>query len=185
VIDLLKNAEAVANETDLALSMRQRHVILAQIFRTNVIFDAVSCAAQAFVENYDAIMEGTFDKDLVGISDARVTVAACRAVARKHVYPNPETTRLELMGHRVISDLLDLFWEGVKTLEPGNYAKGFAGKAQALMSENYRFVFEHAYADADGDEGRQRYARLQLITDYVCGMTDSFACSLHKKLFNG
>ncbi|WP_390699270.1 hypothetical protein [Gemmata massiliana] len=26
---------------------------------------------------------------------------------------------------------------------------------------------------------------MQLVTDYICGMTDSFACDLHRQLTNG
>ncbi|NNB89713.1 hypothetical protein HI292_29685 [Corallococcus exiguus] len=30
-----------------------------------------------------------------------------------------------------------------------------------------------------------RPPRFQLVTDYVCGMTDTFACSLHAQLTHG
>jgi len=29
------------------------------------------------------------------------------------------------------------------------------------------------------------YCSMQLMTDYICGMTDTFACILHKRLTNG
>jgi dGTPase len=31
----------------------------------------------------------------------------------------------------------------------------------------------------------ERYHRYQLVTDYVCGMTDTFAKRLHQELTNG
>jgi dGTPase len=31
----------------------------------------------------------------------------------------------------------------------------------------------------------ENYCCMQLVTDYICGMTDTFACTLHRQLTNG
>jgi dGTPase len=80
---------------------------------------------------------------------------------------------------------MDVFWEGVEQL-PLNKAPDrfcFSGKVGALLSENYRRVFRNARKTQP--ELPERYHRFQLLTDYVCGMTDSFARTLHAELFNG
>lgn len=80
---------------------------------------------------------------------------------------------------------MDVFWEGAKALPltGSPKTKDFPGKIGALLSENYRKVFQHfASTDADLPE---TYHRLQLVTDYVCGMTDSFAKKLHVEMTNG
>ena len=86
------------------------------------------------------------------------------------------------MGRLVIHDLMDLFWEAASTCDSSSVPKTFAGKAYALLSANYRSVFEKALQRKEMPE---TYCRLQLVTDYVCGMTDTFACTLHKRLTNG
>ena len=49
-----------------------------------------------------------------------------------------------------------------------------------IVSENYRRTY-HYYAGQTSDENERLYLRLLLITDYICGMTDSFARSLYRR----
>jgi dGTPase len=90
------------------------------------------------------------------------------------------------MGRRVIHDLMDVFWEGARACgtdaEPKGCKKGFEGKAFDLISKNYVKVFKKALAEGKLPE---RYCRLQLVTDQIAGMTDTFATTLHKRLMNG
>lgn len=80
---------------------------------------------------------------------------------------------------------MDIFWEGAKSLPIGGEPKTskFEGKAAALISANYRRVFRD-FATENNDLP-ETYHRFQLVTDYICGMTDSFAKRLHGELFNG
>ena len=84
------------------------------------------------------------------------------------------------MGRKIIWDLMDLFWEGAAPEREGT--KTFADKAFKLLSDNYRSVFLHAMKD---EKLPKSYCRLQLLTDYICGMTDTFAAALHRRLMNG
>ena len=98
-----------------------------------------------------------------------------KGIGRTKIYCTPSNLKLELLGRKVIKDLLSLFWEGAREFEPDKpiKPKKFTGKLQALLSDAYRRVFEHSVksrTDLPLD-----YHRLQLVTDYVCGMTDSFA----------
>jgi dGTP triphosphohydrolase len=56
------------------------------------------------------------------------------------------------------------------------------------MSANYRKVCQDALANIDQSKENassfDSYSRIQLICDYIAGMTDSFATNLHKKLTN-
>jgi dGTPase len=161
---------------------------LAQAFRTFSIQRMKEDAFQAFGLRYDKIMNGTYNEELVedgGCGSAKF-VAACKKVGQIHVYPSLGTLKLELMGRRVIHDLMDLFWEGARLCgtesSPKECKVGFAGKAFVLISSNYRKVFKKALEDGELPE---RYCRLQLVTDQIAGMTDTFATSLHKRLMNG
>ena len=81
---------------------------------------------------------------------------------------------------------MDVLWEGAAILPRDGElkTKEFAGKAAALISRNYRQVFRHS-VDAENGKLPEAYHRFQLVTDYICGMTDSFAKRLHAELFNG
>jgi len=58
-----------------------------------------------------------------------------------------------------------------------------------LLSDNYRDVFQHFTREdqllPEGQRLPENYRRFQLLTDYICGMTDSFAKRLHSELKNG
>ncbi|HKI32251.1 MAG TPA: dNTP triphosphohydrolase [Gemmataceae bacterium] len=155
---------------------------MAQAFRTAVIARVVPSVIEEFQKNYRAIMEGAYPGELVRGCAAAPLVAACKQFAACSVYCAHQTLQLELMGRRVIHDLMDLFWEAASTCDGSSGTKAFAGKAYALLSANYRSVFEKALEQKDTTAG---YHRLQLVTDYVCGMTDTFACTLHRRLTNG
>ena len=49
-----------------------------------------------------------------------------------------------------------------------------------IVSDNYRFIFDR-YAKGQGKVTRV-YLRLLLITDFICGMTDSYAKDLYRRL---
>ena len=50
----------------------------------------------------------------------------------------------------------------------------------SLISENYKNAYHH---HAEGkDEGEKLYLRFLLVTDYICGMTDSYAKRLYQEL---
>ncbi len=74
---------------------------------------------------------------------------------------------------------MDIFWEGA--LKGSKDKKGFARKIFDLTSRNYHVV----YKEAIKGEFPDKYCSMQLMTDYICGMTDTFACTLHKQLING
>jgi dGTPase len=141
--------------------------------------------ADTFKKLYQPIMDGKHEGDLLDESEAKELAACLRAIGQACVYPTRTTLTLELMGRHVIHDLMDIFWEGAKSLPIGGEPKTskFEGKAAALISANYRRIFrDFATEKKDLPE---IYHRFQLVTDYICGMTDSFAKRLHSELFNG
>jgi len=159
--------------------------VYASAFRTSVISIVVESVLKAFQKNYDAIRSGSYHGELVNDCDAAQLIDHLKKLGRAKVYSTASNLKLELMGRNVIWGLLDLFWEGAKDLpiEGPPKPKTFSGKAGALLSENYRRVFQHFVKEVP--ELPENYHRMQLVTDYVCGMTDSFAKRLHAELTNG
>ena len=50
----------------------------------------------------------------------------------------------------------------------------------ALVSDNYKWIY-HIYAKGKS-KAEKLYLRLLLVTDYICGMTDTFAKDLYQEL---
>src|ERR1700688_1774574 len=165
-----------------------RNEEVAQAFRTYSIGAMKDAVIPIFRKRLKNIEAGDFHSELVKDEDyeAAAFVKACKKIGQEHVYPSTSTLKLELMGRKVIQDLMESFWEGASLCgskdEPKMCQKGFEGKAFSLISSNYKKVFRAALEEGVLPE---RYYRLQLVTDQVAGMTDSFAIKIHKSLMNG
>ena len=105
----------------------------------------VGAAFKVFQAQYDSIMQGQYEGALLSDSEAAELSKCLREMGETRVYPTRSTLTLELMGRKVIGDLMDVFWDGAATMpkdkDPESFS--FAGKAAALFSPNYRKVFRH------------------------------------------
>lgn len=159
--------------------------IEAAAFRTAAISVMVKDAFNVFSTRYDKIMHGQFLGVLLKESESGELARCLRKIGVNYVYPTRSTLTLELMGRQVIGDLMDIFWEGVAALPTTGQPKTseFSGKVAALLSANYCRVFRHFAVKKSGLP--EEYHRFQLLTDYISGMTDSYAKRTHAELFNG
>ncbi len=156
-----------------------RDEAMSQAFRVFAIGELVSAAIETFKDKYKKIMKGHYHGELVHDSRAASLIEACKDIGIEDVYCAKQNLRLEVMGRHIINGLMDIFWEGA--WERANDNKPFADKIFNLMSKNYIIVFEYA----EKSDLPKKYCCMQLVTDYICGMTDTFACTLHKQLTNG
>lgn len=180
--DAIKAAEKQINDGTAKLKGADLDEAYAVALRIALIARTVPAALDAFKDHYSEIMGGNFHADLLSVSTAKPAVATCRKVGVEHVYCSTETRRLEVMARHVIHDLMDVFWEGVRDWNPTGSRGRFSASIYGLLSPNYRAVFESTMGKCDLPE---QYCKLQLVTDYVAGMTDTFACTLHRRLKNG
>ena len=159
---------------------RSRGDALAQAFRVFAISKLVTATIEKYKELYDQIMGGDYHGELVEDSNASSLINACKEVGKRYIYCAEKNLRLELMGKKIIYDLMDVFWDGALGRE--GKPTTFPAKAYKLLSGNYRTVFEKALAER---KLPKEYCCMQLVTDYICGMTDTFATTLHRELTNG
>lgn len=159
--------------------------VYASAFRTAAIGIMVTSVVETFERRYPDIMSGTYPRELLEDGTSASLVSLLKEIGTKHVYVTQPNLKLELMGRSVIKGLLSIFWEGAERvpIDAPPKPSDFPGRVGALLSENYLRVFRHSVASMP--ELPQAYHRLQLMTDYVCGMTDSFAKRLHRELVNG
>jgi len=161
-----------------------RDEAMAVGFRTFAIAEMVAATRRTFEAEYDRIMAGEYPYEILYKSDAGILADSCKKIGRENVYISHEVLKREIMGREIIFDLLNLYWEAAKAFESGKEMKGFSRKIYDQISNNYCRIFE---GNIKGGEGGipQKYFRMQLITDQISGMTDSFAVKLHRELKNG
>jgi dGTPase len=157
----------------------------SQAFRVNAISEMVRAVVEIFGSRYDEIMNGTYHDELIYDKDCRggSFVTACKNLLRDRVFCSDEVLRLEVRGRQVIHDLMRLFWEGAQSYlkDRKTHTKTYGGKLYLLISGNYRELFQQRLEAGEN----ATYCAVQLVTDYIAGMTDGFACRLHQDLTNG
>jgi dGTPase len=176
-----KQMKGLSDESELGVSE------YPQAFRVNAISAMVRSAVDMFAKRYELIMAGEYHEELLADSEcsAAAFVKACKDLLRETVFRHQDVLRLEVRGRSVIHGLMDLFWEGVSAYLQSRkmQTRTYGGKLYQLISDNYRFVFEQRLQS--GSEENETYYALQLVTDYVAGMTDAYACKLYEDLTNG
>ena len=174
------------------LSDHAREDSYMQMFRVMVIGKTVEGSANAFLQRYDEIMSGTYKDELVADDEAGVAkslVKACKKLGGAKIYSTRPTIELELRGGKIVQSLMDTLWLGI---DPKTKHEDDGKRCHSLISQSYRHLhdFELEHAKSKGYYGFsaeqiERYYGLLLLTDYVGGMTDSFASNLYGSLSHG
>lgn len=144
-----------------------------------MINDATDC----FVENYDSIMEGSFGsrgEDLFYGTSGAYMMKALGDIAFRYAFQSRPILKLEIAAQSIFDFLLESFVDGAVYYDTDRELTAVQEKMMALVSDNYKAVYHH-FAAGKG-EAEKLYLRLLLVTDTVCGMTDSYAKRLYQEL---
>jgi dGTPase len=164
------------------LSPGELNDISMQMFRVAAIGEMINDVSEAFVQNKDKIMQGKLDQDLIDVSEAGNLCRLLKEFDKNHAYKHRSVLEVELTGYNTIRKLMDYFWVAITERKDANDVCSarrtpFASYAYSRISENYRRVFENSNSSMP-----VRYRELQLMTDMISGMTDSFALALLEDL---
>lgn len=156
-----------------------------QNFKVAVQGKLISNVIDAFKENYSIIMNGTFEhKGLIDNCQLDELVLEIKKLAKKYCFVDKEVLTLELVGDTVINGLLDIFVKSLVNCNELPKAKTREGKLYSLISPNFKYICSRDYKEEKNIDfdNITLYDKLLLITDFVSGMTDSYAVNLYKEL---
>ncbi|NLK98933.1 deoxyguanosinetriphosphate triphosphohydrolase [Defluviitalea saccharophila] len=161
-----------------------KNVIDVQNFKVRAQGLMFLSVVEAFKEHYDEIMNCKFEAELIFVSKVRRLAEYLKKIAMEEVFSNKEVLTLELVGDKVISDLLNLFVSAVTRVKSDKKTKSKDEKLIHLISKNFRHIQK---IDKEGRptiefENLTLYNRLILVTDFISGMTDGYAVNLHQEL---
>ncbi len=170
---------------DKYAAAEKRHIsdkeeFAVQNFLVRVQGFLINCATYGFLGNYEAIMEGSYLYDLFEFTYAKGLMKLLGDVAYRYAFVSNPIFKLEIAADTVLNSLLDRFVAAALYYDTEVPQRDVEEKLIALISENYKKAY-HTYAAGKG-ENERLYLRLLLVTDYICGMTDSFAKSLYQEL---
>lgn len=140
----------------------------------------IASATNSFVKHYDEIMEGRMKQDLFAGEAAEVMMDALGSIAFDYAFNTKPILKLEIAADAIFEFLLDNFVRAAINYDTDNPQSEVHRKFMTLISENYKWIY-HQYAEGKSKQ-EKLYLRLLLVTDYICGMTDTFAKDLYQEL---
>lgn len=192
---------------DERMEVHEQTIARARNFRNIVQTFLFSRCVETFLNHYDnIIMANIYTEETKGFELLKCEeplVKELKRITRDNCFACHEVLALELEGDRVISTLLDIFTDALLSNPVEDLVKTnrYCGKIFALISPNfvYRTLHDHASRNeiikevqAMQKEPEQykirrlrklsRYELLHLITDFISGMSDSYAVKLYQEL---
>lgn len=150
-----------------------------QRFRIKLQGFMISSAVKAFLDNHDQILSGQFDREILSVSKSENVCKALKELAKRFIYKDRAVLTKELAGEKVISGLLEIFIPCISKENIPDRTDKKDGKLFEIISPNYRFITLN-FSEAIGQPNL--YERLLLVTDFISGMTDSYALDLYQRL---
>jgi len=140
------------------------------ILRALSINELIRQCVKQFLEVEHELLEGSFDKPLIDAIPASSALKEIKAISIKNIYRSRIVMEKEVGGFEVIAGLLSLML-GVQLRElKGNLTSQDKAIKRLLPLEL-----------SSPEKGGSTYLCTRKVIDFVSGMTDSFALTLHRK----
>lgn len=135
--------------------------------RARAINNLVHDVVRVFKENYEAIMKGEFEEELVKKCKFKLEFEAIKRISEDRIYTTPAVLQIEIAGFEILGGLLGKIVPAL--LKPEDRSEE-QKKIVALVPKKFT------------QNKTTAYQRLLGATDYISGMTDTFALSLFRQL---
>lgn len=143
----------------------------------------IKCVCEEFLSQYENIMDGKYSKkSLCKCEKLKSFIDSVKDISSKFIYGHKEVLSLELIGKSVINSLLDNFIKAALDTENYDNTKTESGKLFQLISSNYRHIQNIKDGVFIEEKSLSKQERIQLVIDFISGMSDSYALNLHKML---
>jgi len=141
--------------------------------RAKIINELVNEISEVFVDNENAILTGKFEYDLISLLPRSKELEEIKSISMEKIYSHKSVIERQAAGYEVLGGLLDSFISAANEMID---TEGSYRSRNILTLLPSQFLGENRKPDED------IYERLLKITDFVSGMTDSFAVSLYRKI---
>jgi dGTPase len=168
---LINDFETIYKGTDANIG--NKLTIAIQQLRVKAQSKMIECVLKTFLDNYEVIMSGDFQEELISACDATDIRTTFRELG-KIVYDDKKITQTELAGWEAIQGLLSIFIPAILSED-----NGINRRLYRNISSSYRYIYEKHSKESHPNE---QYNKIQLVVDFISGMTDSYAISLYQKL---
>ncbi len=144
-----------------------------EYFRAITLNEMAQAAVRAFEENYDDLLSGAFDRELTQCMPLSSELKAFKDIALQKVYSARPVLEIEACGFEVIAGLLESFVGALDAKATGH------GKDKVRNRTLFSLMMPNTTIDIGN---LSAYQRTLIATDFVSGMTDSFAVELYQRI---
>lgn len=144
-----------------------------RIFTQQLMLDAI---VKTFYVNYEEIMEGKLEDEIIDISDAKDIRKAYKKL-QYIVFDNKSILKKEIAGWEAIYGLLEILIPASRKESFGPKGNNYESRLYKIISSSHKKVFE----EIENYENEE-YRKYQLVVDFVSGMTDTYAIKLFQEL---
>ena len=135
------------------------------------------------MNNYETIMAGDYKKELLADTPGSLILDVLGDVAYRYAFLSEPILKLEVAADAIFDFLLTRLVTALRyydTDEWKMHASAVDTKMIGLISPTFMQIYRIHSKDLPDNE--KLYLRLLLATDYVSGMTDSYARRLYREL---
>lgn len=148
----------------------------AEYLRSKAIGKLVDQATAAFIEHHDELLNGRLEKSLIDYTAAAEPLGEIYKRSAEVIYTTPRVTEVVVAGFELFSGMLDIFVASCNDIaENGANASPRSRRLIHLLPDMKRYMNMDVWCE-------RPYVRIITVLDYLCGMSDSYALSLYKKL---
>ena len=140
----------------------------------------LNAATYGFTSNYEDIMNGTYPHDIFYGTHAEKLMNLLGDMAYRRVFTTPDIYKMEIVESTILDFLMSKFVNAVIYYDTDVKLSSIDKRVISFISENYKNAYHH-HAEGKSEE-EKLYLRLLLVTDYICGMTDSYAKRLYQEM---
>ena len=160
----LLNTIAERSESDIKAQANTEEEEIKYL-RARAISKLVKDVADIFLLKEPEMLTGEFDTELLAVSKYASVLEDIRSETLNKVINHPDVIGTRIAGHEILGNLFAEFADAV--LSKGSKAKFL----KQMIPQQYLF-----------SENQDFYDKILQVTDYISGMTDSYATNLFKKL---
>ena len=177
-----KFIEELKRKYDKAVGINHMHPDMYAIQNWSVYIQgkALYAVSDSFIEHYDKIMHGEYNNDLFVGTGVDSIMEALGEIANKYVFSSRPIYKLEIAADTIFNSLLDKFVEAAIYYDTDVAMSPLHERLMDLISRDYKKIYD--IYSKDRSDNTKLYLRLLLVTDYICGMTDSYAKNLYQEL---
>ncbi len=140
----------------------------------------INSATFGFTSHYNEIMAGEYKYDLFHGTYAEKLMDMLGDLAYRRVFSTNAIYKLEVKESVILNHLLGLFVETCLKYDTDERMDALDVRVLSFVSDNYINIYKHK--SAGKSEAEKLYLKLLLVTDHICGMTDSYAMRLYQEI---